>query len=50
MRAAVLLIVAALSLTGCGTALVATGDTAMPNLMDVFSFQDRCSQESQGDG
>lgn len=49
MRKMILLIVAALSLTGCGAALVATGD-AMPNPMDVFVFQERCSQESQGDG
>lgn len=50
MRKTILLIVAALSMAGCASTLVASGDSAAPDPMDVFVFQERCIQESQGDG
>lgn len=46
MRKLVVLIVGALLLAGCGTAVVGSST----DLFDVFAFQEYCSQGNQGDG
>ncbi|MBI2205118.1 MAG: hypothetical protein HYU41_14820 [Candidatus Rokubacteria bacterium] len=54
MNTTMLLLVGALLLAGCGTAAVGRGGLAMvgsgDNMLDVFAFQEYCSQGNQGDG
>ena len=54
LRTMILLLVGALLLAGCGTAAVGRGGLAMvgsgDNMLDVFAFQEYCSQGNQGDG
>jgi hypothetical protein len=51
VRTMVLLLVGALLLAGCGMTVVGRGGMGSgDNMLDVFAFQEFCSQGNQGDG